>query len=401
MTKFFTAFTTEIDDTEAAVREICEQLKPQENSLKDTIGIVYFYYEYVEMDVCQAIIDALPFEIVGCVSTYIATNKQYADVALSVTMITSDDAYFAVKTLEGLDTKSKEQIADEITQVLADFSAPVAPKIVMPFLAPLPHFSGDELVAVANALPKPLPLFGTVAFNMETTEGNHFVVGSGKISTSTFAFVAFYGNIEPKCHITSSFAFDEGVSDSAEITEADGPVLKALNGMPAVEYLKKLGIITHENSVAGSGIWAVPAILIYPNGTKTVRAFLGILKGTEYIFATGAMEEGAKVMFGYLNGEKTIASAEQLMKEITANKENDILAYSCAARAWSLGVKFFAEAQTLAKCATEYERVNNATFHYSVTYSGGEICPVYDNEGNLINCLHNYTFIACAFNRLS
>ena len=400
MTKFYTAFTTEIDDAEAAVREICEQLNPQENSLKNTIGIVYFYYEYVEMDICRALADALPFELVGCVSTYVATKRQYADVALSVTMITSDDAHFSVKTLEGLSTKSKEQIADEITRTCADFCALEVPKVVMPFLSPLPHFSGDELIAVANALPTPVPMFGTVAFNMETTEGNHFVIGSGKISTSILAIVAVYGNVRPEYHITSSFAFDEGIGDSAVITEADGPVLKALNGISAIEYLKKIGITTPENAVAGSGIWAVPAILTYPNGAKVVRAFLGILEGTEYIFATGAMREGAKVKFGYLNGEKTIASAKKLMNELKDKKENDVLAYSCAARAWSLGAKYFAEAQMLVKCAKEYEREHNVPFNYCVTYSGGEICPIYHDDGSFENCLHNYTFAACTFTKL-
>jgi hypothetical protein len=132
-----------------------------------------------------------------------------------------------------------------------------------------------------------------------------------------------------------------------------------------------------------------------------VRAFLGIHKDTEYIYATGSMREGAKVVFGYLNGEKTTASAKKLMEELTEQKENDILAYSCAARAWSLGAKFFAEAQTIGKCADEYEKVNGVPINYSVTYSGGELCPIFDNDGKLENCLHNYTLVVCSFNNVN
>jgi len=170
--------------------------------------------------------------------------------------------------------------------------------------------------------------------------------------------------------------------------------------MSAVEYLKKLGMLTEDNAVAGSGIWAVPAILKYSNGIKIARAFLGILEGTEYIFASGTMEEGAKIMFGNLSSEKTLASAEKLIEELTQSKENDVLAYSCAARAWSL-VKFSAEAQKIAECAVLYEEKNNAPFNYSVTFSGGEICPIYASPGKYTNYLHNYTLIVCSFYTLS
>jgi hypothetical protein len=43
--KLYTAFTKEIDG-KAAVREICEQLNPAENALKNTIGIMHFYCEF-------------------------------------------------------------------------------------------------------------------------------------------------------------------------------------------------------------------------------------------------------------------------------------------------------------------------------------------------------------------
>jgi len=190
VTKFYTAFTKEIDDTEAAVAEILEQLDPAKNVLKNTIGIVYFYYEFAETDALQAIADALPFEVAGCVSTYIGANQQHGDVAISVTMITSDDAHFSIKILEDMEHKSKEQITEEMLRICGELSAVEKPKLIMPLIAAVPHFSGDDFVSVSNALPESIPFFGTVAFNMETTEGNHFVVEKGKISTSMITFVA-------------------------------------------------------------------------------------------------------------------------------------------------------------------------------------------------------------------
>jgi len=397
MIKLYTAFTTEIDDIEAAVREIREQLKPDENALKNTVGIVHFYYEFAKAGVCRALIDNLPFELVGCVSSYMTAGGKYGDVALSVTMLTSDETSFSIRILEDPATKTRERIYDEVIRLSEELCEEGKPRLVIPFLSVLPQFGGDELVKAVNSLPEPFPLFGTIAFNMEKEEQSEYVLCSGKISTA-FAFLAFYGDFEPTFHVTTSFAFEESISGVAEITEAADYTLKSVNGITALAYLKNQGMVAPDNSIAGSSVWAVPAILTYPDGTKVVRAFLEILEGTEFIVSTGEMAAGTKIKFAFLDGEKTLASAENLIKGLSAEKKNDVIIYSCAARAWSLGTKFFAEAQKIADCADEYLKEHNTPLNYSVSYSGGEICPVFDGAGKLVNVLHNYTLIACSFN---
>jgi hypothetical protein len=386
----YTAFTKQIDDPEIAVREILEQLKPEENKLKNTVGIVHFYYEFVETDVCEAIAAAMPFEVVGSVSSYVGITEQYGDIALSVTMLTSDDVNFSVKAIEGVNAKSVEQIADEVAQMYVGEK----PKLVMPFLALTPHFTGDNLVDTVNALPEPFPLYGTIAFNMSMTENTHFTMINGKTPLDTHVFVAFYGNIEPKFHVTNAFFdFDENFqSDFATITEASEAVLKSVDGIPTLKYLMEQGIISKPDSLV-----VLPAILIYPNGTNVVRAFPGMVEGTDFFWATGSMKTGAKIKFAHLDGEKTLVSAEHLMKELVESKENVVLMHSCAARAWSLGTKYFAEAQKIAECADEYKEANNVPLNYSLAYSGGEICPVWDKDGKMVNTLHNYTLVACTF----
>ena len=396
MIKLYTAFTKEIDDAESAVREIFEQLNPAENALKNTIGIIHFYYEFIETGVCQAVIDALPFEVAGCVSSYTATDKEYGDIAMAITMITSDEIDFSIRIIEDVSAKSKETLSGEVIRMCKELCAHETPKLVMPFIPPLPQYGGDDLISTVNALPEQFPMFGTISFNTEGVSGQNYVIGNGKAS-SAFAFVALYGNIEPVFCITTAFAFDDSFGGFAEITESDGLVLKKINDKSALSYLKEQGIVTSDNLVSGSAVWAVPAVLTYPNGTKIVRAFLEILEGTEYIVSTGEMEIGTKIKFAFLDGDKTLASAEKLMNELNETKRNGIMAYSCAARAWSLGAKFFAEAQKIAECAKKYGSDHDESLIYSVAYSGGEICPVLDNTGKLMNALHNYTLVTCSF----
>ena len=398
MIKVYTAFTKEIDDVEAAVREILEQLNPSENALKNTVGIIHFYYEFIETGVCQAIIDALPFELAGCVSSYTATDKAYGDVSLSITMLTSDEIDFSIRVIEDVDTKTREQITEEVKKMCIELCEKEKPKMIMPYIPPLQQYGGDDLITTVNSLPEQVPLFGTISFNTENINKQNYVAGGGKIS-SAFAFVALYGNVEPHFNITTAFAFEESFGGSAKITDSEGLVLKKINDISALRYLKEQGMITVDNQVSGgaAAVWAVPAILTYPNGVKIVRAFLEIVEGTEYIVSTGPMENGTEIRFAFLDGDKTLASAEQLMNDLSKSKKNGIIAYSCAARAWSLGTKYFAEAQKIAECAKNYLSDHDNPLTYSVAYSGGEICPILDNDGKLVNALHNYTLATCSF----
>jgi hypothetical protein len=384
MVKMYTAFTNQIDNPEAAVREILEQLKLEENKLKNTIGIVHFYYEFVETEGCKAIVEALPFELVGCVSSYVGINKQYGDIALTVTMLTSDDVNFSIRTIEGINGKSIEQVGDEVVQMCKELCIEEKPKLIMPFLSMATSFTADNLIDIVNTLPDQPPFFGTIGFDMSivvaSNTSTHCTLVNGKISPDTHVYVAFYGNFEPKFHVTS--AFFEFQSGSVDVTDVSGNILKTLGGMPALEYLTKQGIMMDKS------IRLLPAILTYPNGTKVVRAFLGVVEGTQFIRASSFIKPGAKITFAHLDSDKTVASAAHLVKEITKTKANNAIMHSCAARAMALGTKYFAEAEKIDE---------NATFNYSLAYSGGEICPIWDNEGEMINTLHGYTIVACTF----
>jgi hypothetical protein len=388
----YTAFTEQIDDPEAAVREILEQLKPEENKLKNTIGIVHFYHEFVETDVCKAIAAALHFDTVGGVSSYVGTADRYGDIALTVTMLTSDDVNFSIRVVEDVSAKPAEQVTDEVTRMCAELCAKEQPKLVMPFLAMGRYFTGDNLVNIVNALPEPFPLYGTVAFNMNMVEGTHFTMLNDKASSDMHVFVALYGNIEPKFHIVSAFFDEDFQSGFATITGAEESVLKSIDGISTLQYLKEHRIISGTSTLV-----VLPAVLIYPNGTQVVRAFPGLVEGTEFFWATGSIKEGGKIKFAHLDSNKTVVSAEHIMKELTKLKENDVMMYSCVARVWSLGKKYFAEAQEIVARADDYQQTNNVPLNYSLAYSGGEICPIWDKDGKMINILHNYTLVACTF----
>jgi len=397
MIKIYAAFTKELDDPEAAVREITEQLRPSETVLKNAVGIVQFYYEYAETGVYQAIVDALPFDLVGCATTSIGVSGRFGDLALSVTLITSDDVNFTVRSLKDTNKKSREKITDELILLFGELSAGEKPKMVLSLLPVLHHFSGDYLVEAVNMLPEQFPLFGTLASSDES-EFNLVASGS-EISTDIMAFVAFYGNFEPKFHIHTSLDSEETFGEVAEITDADGALLKAVNGMPAVGFLVKQGVITDRSVITGDTnvVSTIPVILTRKDGTKVARGFSDIDdENPDYVFLAGHLEIGSKMSFSFLDSENVLSSAEKLVAEICESNERNFIAFSCAARASALGSQYLDEVKKFAQCYDKYRKMN-MSIEYCISYSGGEICPVVNNNGEFVNTLHNYSLISCSF----
>ena len=396
MIKFYTALTSEIDEPEEAAREILMQLDPEKNALKNTIGIIFFYRDFAKGDIWKRFIDAMPFEIAGCASPFSGACGQHGEFVISVIMFTSDDCYFSVRTVDDMDKKGRQDIKDEITKLGSELYSPEKPKMVMPFLPPIPHYSINDIYLNLNTPEEDVKLFGMQVFNIIDSNNANYVLGNGKMSDSMCAFVAFYGNFKPEFHIGTSFKNDRTLGEEAEITESVGAILKSVNGIPALEYFRRKGLISSDN--AETSMMAIPARLTYANGSKVGCAFLGTVRGTEYVFAARSLERGAKITLSYLESEETLLNAENQIKEVIEAKRKDILIFISAARVWSLGSNFFAELQRIAGLAKELETKNGEPFKYSAAYAGSELCPVPAENGNYVNMSHNYTFAICSFN---
>jgi len=64
-----------------------------------------------------------------------------------------------------------------------------------------------------------------------------------------------------------------------------------------------------------------------------------------------------------------------------------LLCYSCMSRYLAMGANNYAEAEKVSGIAEGSS--------YIFACSAGEICPLPDEQGKLINIFHNYTIIFC------
>jgi hypothetical protein len=388
-----TAFTSQIDNPEAAVKEIYEQLDPEKNMLKNTVGIAAFFDEYAENGIYRAVAAALPFDIVGTSSTVTGACGQTGEYALAVVMLTSDDVSFVSRSIT-TENKTSKEITAALEKTYEEFFAQGKPKVVFSYLAPQTYFSGDDFMDATDKITPELLLFGSLAWNTDGVPEKNFVAFKDNVSPYLMSFIAVYGNFEPRFKATTSLDMNALIKEAAIISSAEGPILKSVNNIPALDYLQKIGLVD-ANATDLTQLCAVPAIIIYENGRRVARAVVQTAPGDpKSLLVTGNTPIGAKISFALMDAEETLRSAVEATQQFEREKIENSLNYSCAVRSWSLGAKFLSECEAF---SSYHERLgkNGISANYILCYSGGEICPVPDKNGKLINCLHSYTLISC------
>jgi hypothetical protein len=328
---------------------------------------------------------------------YGGINDVHGDFSMTINVFTSDEETFKLISSPSLTGVSMEEIGANLIAIYDKLTEKDVPKMVMSFFASTPTFSGDNLMDTVNNYPKKFPLFGTNAFNDENIAENNLILCGDIITHEIVAFLGIYGDFKPHFHSCTSFAYEESVTESARITKCYNNIVMEINGLPATDYLTKIGMVDSSGLVRDASIWAVPAIVKFSDGNKVARAFFGIVEGTNHIFSAGRLEEGAEISFASMDSDKTVRSAEKLFNEVLQSDDKNCICFSCAARFWSLGRNKLAELEKVESCVNNAVSESGEKLNYSLVYSGGEICPMFNENGDFKNIMHTYTITACTF----
>jgi hypothetical protein len=364
--------------------------------LKNAVGISAFYSEYAENKTYEAVAAALPFDIVGISTSFAGARGKSGEFSMAVSMLTSDEEYFKTAS-EVTENKTLSEITDDLSGIYRQFLENEKPKLVLSYMAGHANFNGDDLIEVTNKTAEGVLLFGSLAWNTDGISTKNYVTLNETASPYLMSFIAIYGDFKPCFQVATSLDAEKLIKEAALITDSNGAILKSVNNIPTLDYLRKIGVI-NEYEADLSQLFAVPAIIIYENGARAARAVLETAKDDpKSVLAAGNMPVGAKISFALMDTEETIRSASEMTEYFEREGFHSTLNHSCAARSWSLGSKYFAELETY---AAYYEKSLGrvSAVNYILCYSGAEICPVLDKDGKFINCLHNYSLITCVFN---
>ncbi|MDR0862329.1 MAG: FIST C-terminal domain-containing protein [Oscillospiraceae bacterium] len=386
MVKILTAYTAEIDEAEGALAEILEQIDL--NGLrKNSVGIVSCHSEFIATGILRELSEKLPFDVIGATTMSCATAAGYGMYSLSLTVLTSDDVTFETAVSAPLYMSDYEKTMtdayDAARQKLAG-----EPSLVISFFPLSADLSGAVLLERLNTLCGGAPIFGGLSSDVLLTQENCFTFKNGDGDKRAAAFLLMHGEVKPQ-FIVSSLP-DRNVSkQKATVTEAEGCVLKKVNGVPLMEYLKERGVLTR----ADSGISAVnvPLVVDYGNGSRPValRVYNVFENGDALI--GGAIPVGATISIGQIDHDGIMGTSREALERISAVSGDDgVLIFTCVSRFLMLSPDREEEIREIT--ATVGDKTP-----YSVAYVAGELCPIYGEDGKTYNKMHNYSCVACVF----
>jgi hypothetical protein len=387
MIKTLTAYTTEIDDIETAVSEILDQLNLDKNLLKNSIGIISCFTDFLNSGVVRELAGKLPFDMVGATTLGGSTGGSLGETILILTVLTSDEVEFVTGVTDPILEEDESLIRRAYEK--AGGSRGDKPALMLSFAPLLLNVSCDYMVNTFNAVSGSVPNFGTQAVDHNSDYHESQTILNGEAFPRNYVFVLVYGPLNPVFFI-GGISEERVFSEKGLITASQGNQLQKVNGLSVIDYLVNLGLPKNED---GSivGVNSFPFVLDYNDGAQPVIRVMFAITPEGYAVCGGNMPVGAILGVGTINAEEVIATTEQVLRSALAGgKKNGMLIFSCVGRFFAQGFNPTAEMKKV-------QEVINDSIPFHLGYSGGEICPVYGKDGNIINRNHNDTIVICIF----
>lgn len=387
MIKMLNAFTAEIDVPEVAVADILSQLNLEESLLENSIGLVSCYPEFIETGVLKAICESLPFDVIGGTTLTGGTNLEGGTMLLSLSVLTSDKIWFRGMISDPLSSTSNAPIENIYNSKKASF--PTEPDLILAYM-PIPGdvgIVGEKILHGIELAAGGVPVFGTTACDHTSGTEKTCTIFNGNTYKDSAALVAVGGGFDAKFY-ASSISADKINKMKSVITESDGLVLKAVDGMPILDYFASHGLFK-DNGL--EGLRSLPIMLDYNDGVDPIARAVLRINEDGHAVCYGLMPENASVTLAVIDGDDVISTCSALMKQIASMEGvNGVLLFPCLSRQYALGLDYMAEYEK-AK-----EILGEIPFHLS--YAAGEYCPMCDEQTRkCANRYHNYSLIACVF----
>jgi hypothetical protein len=244
---------------------------------------------------------------------------------------------------------------------------------------------GSLILEELNNACSGVPVFGTLSCDRSPEYSNSQTLYNGTATRDTMALLLMYGDVHPQFFVTA-IASENIQKTPVIITESEGCVLKRVNGTLIRDHLINLGLVQNIGSAS-----SIPFLVDYNDGTKLAARGIYNFTPEGYAVCGGEMPMNSALYIGRqdYNGIMQTA-AETVHQALNVDGSNGILMYPCLSRGLMLGADGDAEMESVIKLIGD-------GIPYQICYSGGEICPLTDGDGQLLNRFHNFTYTACVF----
>ncbi|MDR0937726.1 MAG: FIST C-terminal domain-containing protein [Oscillospiraceae bacterium] len=384
MVKMMTAFTTEIDDVDDAVSEILSQLDLSALQ-KNSVGILTCHFEFIDSGLLGELHRRLPFDIIG-MSTMASANPHGKDIyGLTLTVLTGDDVVFAAGSTGPLGADTfREQLAGTYNEAAAKL--PGKPAMIISFMPFVRELMGPVLSRTLAEISGEIPVWGGIAFNANANYEDCYVIYNDTNLENALSMVLIYGEVQPE-FVVVSIPEEHINKKKGVVTDSEGVILRQVNDMPVLDYLSSIGIVVIKE------VSTTTSFMVYYEGSSNPVA-LGVADVNDdgSLLCGGEIPVGSRISIAAISPKSILDSAAEGLQRVLQYKDSHsgALMLPCGTRYVMSSPNNNDEVDFIAEVMAK-----NPGFEYSFGYSGGEICPVRDENGNYINRHHNYTFSAC------
>ncbi|MCL2030006.1 MAG: hypothetical protein FWG93_00525, partial [Oscillospiraceae bacterium] len=247
-----TASTREVDDGEAAAREILRQLDFERSAMKNSVGMLVCTLEFMQSGAAAAICGAMPFEVAGCNTTAGGVRGSAEAPMLCMAVLTSDEAEFAVALSESLLDNEQESYDRLFSEARDKLTA--EPKLALAFLPMLPNTDDRVMCGLLFQAAAGLPVFGTLAFDFFDGPRTPLTLHNGTSYTDRAVVLLLAGPIEPRFEM-AGLPPESIKKQKAVITRSHENIIMEINGVPALRFMQSLGIyFTPESGVTALNV---------------------------------------------------------------------------------------------------------------------------------------------------
>jgi hypothetical protein len=383
MIRLLTASTFEMDDSPLAADEILKQLDTENSLLKNSAGFLFCSLGFVSSGAAAAVSRALPFESIGCTTHGTAIPGIMGENMLAAAVLTSDDVSFRTGLSGPLDADGETRIRELYGRLSG--SPEYSPSLMLACHSNPAHFPGDRVVDILDRVSGGTPLFGTNALDETLEKRTPLVICNGNSYSDRLALITVYGAVESRFAVKSLPAMNI-YSKPAVVTGVQDNRLISINGIPAVEFMEKLGIVS-KNRI--NAVYGFPLLVDNHDGKGPKSCAIHSIEDGGVLRCGSTIVEGAVLKLVSQMQDEVLRSSEQLAESIKKEGgKNPHLIFSCFGRSAPL---------VDMKDEMELFQKHLEGTPYAFVYSGGEFCPVRDEQGGIRNCFHQFSIISASF----
>jgi len=387
----FSAFTEEIDDVDAAIDEILSQLDLEQNLLKNSVGILHCYHEFIDSGVVKTLSEKLPFNIIGITVPYICMYGKASSMGLMLNILTGDDVEFVTGISDPIDIgggnlyRAMDDLCEGITKKLKSDEKPAMLMAFGPFMHVLRINADDFVNNISKSFPN-TPVFGGFSYSEEIDYSKCFMLYNGESYENVTGLIALTGNVEPS-FLTISVPEKNIVGELATATKSTGNTLHTINGIPVEDYAISIGLTEQKGEL--EKLYTTPMITKLDDGSTIVRVCIGG-DGQGGAIMGGHVHEGSKIGFTMLELSDTISTSSEIAKKaMEMINGRNIIIYTCMAR-----LDFLGSTQREMEADTMCNIIGDSANFY-IAYTGGEIFPSLLPDGKFANHLQNFSVVIC------